>query len=482
MTWSNYSENFFGVIFVSEFMNRLVATFFGPFLNKYFYNINSSQIEIQILRGRAQIHDLIFKEECFIHHQIPFYIRRGVVNTLSLLYSSEQVKIEINNLILIGSEVFNNTFVSNNSNDSPKSILKKFLLPILQSILRMFFNSSFDSMRELFKNLTISIQKVHVRFEKIMNASQALGIVINSINMFSIDHHGEKTVIQNDPPTIDKRVTVNNFGIYFDTEATNINLSSDDFESQMIVDMSNRNHQFILNPISLNCIFTYNTRSHAITNMKLLLNELKMTINQDQYEIFKTMLYNFEKQRLYSYFELLNKRAIQCLVFQQTKKYLFNVNHAIDFLKNRNEFFHIWRNHVSNPTRYKKEYNDFISRLNPRTLYLLSSYSSMKLMNQDEVQLYEENEVKNPIEFEIAVETEIQFCLKDRNGKAVSLVIDDFKANGKRWKDLNSSSQKMDHSFKFEARSIFVNNLSNINYLRILDENKTINGSISFDC
>lgn len=196
-------------------LNSLVTRFLDPFLNQYF-KVNSKKIEIELMNGKAQLKDLIFQEDSFIQHQIPLYIKRGLVNSLSVAISSDQCNIFIENLILVGSEVYGSTIIPENQFIEVFTE-RTFIKQIIKSIISIFFDSSLKNMKKLFDNLTISIQKIHIRIEGLMNG-QSLGIMFGSVNLYSVNDSMQRIIVKNHPSTFSKKIEIKNFSIYFDTE------------------------------------------------------------------------------------------------------------------------------------------------------------------------------------------------------------------------------------------------------------------------
>ena len=487
---------------MNSILTSAVAHFLGPFLEQYFQEVDSSKIKIEILNGRAHLTDLLFKEDCFIRHQIPFFIKNGLLNSLTLTISSGKCEITINNILIVGSEVFSSTFIPNNSSIKPKSTIMSFISSIIQSILNTLFDSSLDSMRRLFDNLTVKIERVHIRVEGFMNSTQSFGVIINSINMYSIDHKGEKVIVENHPPSFLKKILFNNFGIYFDTEAVRIKFN-ETFEQQMIININSSKHKFILSPFSFNCIFKYSTVSNIVTDLQIDINKINLFFDLKQIIALKKLLENFKIQYEYNHLErpfrpIRSERsasiwwyyAYRCIAFKKAKIQPLKIQRAIEVLKNRKRFNEIWRKFIANPERHKKEYNNLINTLNPNTLALLKYYSLFviskeiddsvgQLTEKEIIHFFKEPKKINPFNFSVSLEDELQIGLKDDLGSELfSLDIRGLSAEGERSQDLNSPSQKVNNSISFKTDSIQFNNNLNEKYYKMIELSNGIKGSV----
>ena len=68
----------------------------------------------------------------------------------------------------------------------------------------------------------------------------------------------------------------------------------------MIMQIVNEN-EFVLNPISFDCVFKYNTEFNSIYDLKLNLGELNLTFNNLQNDAFQNLINNIKTQRFYNF-------------------------------------------------------------------------------------------------------------------------------------------------------------------------------------
>lgn len=499
-------------------LNNLVTRFLDPFLNQYF-KVNSKKIEIELMNGKAQLKDLIFQEDSLIQHQIPLYIKRGLINSLSVTISSDQCNIFIENLILVGSEVYGSTIIPENQFIEVFTE-RTFIKQIIKSIISIFFDSSLKNMKKLFDNLTISIQKIHIRIEGLMNG-QSLGIMFGSVNLYSVNDSMQRIIVKNHPSTFSKKIEIKNFSIYYDTENKYpINKYTDSFESQMIMQIANEN-EFIIHPISFECVFIYNTDFNTITNFKANLGELKLSFNNLQSDAFKKLINNIKVQRSLNFLgrpfkSVKSERSstlwwcysYRCIRYKKTNYQPLDITMALDVIKNRKKFYSLWKDYVLNPERNKKNYDDFKNTLNPNTLALLRYYSSFqfsrdtnnhsKLFTEDEIVKYFAKPKETiQSDFQITVNS-IQFDLNLKiKNKDDSLVIEEEEEDNGNYMPkeeyklvpllgfvmddivLNGSKNKDVISILFETTSFYIKNYKNEKYRNTMELPQGVKGAIN---
>ncbi|KAK8840800.1 hypothetical protein M9Y10_027622 [Tritrichomonas musculus] len=139
--------------------------------------------------------------------------------------------IKIDKLILIGNEFFGSLIPQNDFSNSKKSIEKTFLQSIIETILNILFCFLLSQIKNIFDLLTISIQNIHVRIERLKKDYPIYGIICKSIDISSIDQENEDIMTKNHPNDSLKRVVAKNFCVYLnDHEGPIDNISDNDLD------------------------------------------------------------------------------------------------------------------------------------------------------------------------------------------------------------------------------------------------------------
>ena len=223
-------------------------------LKHFFKKVDQDQF-VSASSQNLQIKNIFFKEDCFLNHQVPLYVKHGLIETLTISISFSRLDIKIDKLILIGNEFFGSLIPQNDFSNSKKSIEKTFLQSIIETILNILFCFFLSQIKNIFDLLTISIQNIHVRIERLKKDYPIYGIICKSIDISSIDQENEDIMTKNHPNDSLKRVVAKNFCVYLNVyEGPIDNISDNDLDldsfKSFMLDKTN-DYRFIINPIIL---------------------------------------------------------------------------------------------------------------------------------------------------------------------------------------------------------------------------------------
>lgn len=126
-------------------------------LKHFFKKVDQGQLASASLQNTL-IKNIFFKEDCFLNHQVPLYVKHGLIETLIISISFSQLDIKIDKLILIGNEFFGSLIPQNDFSNSKKTIEKTFLQSIIETILNILFCFFLSQAKNISDSLTISIQ------------------------------------------------------------------------------------------------------------------------------------------------------------------------------------------------------------------------------------------------------------------------------------------------------------------------------------
>lgn len=483
-------------------LNGIASKIISHLCGQYIDKINSSQLEIEIWNGKAHLENVTILENSFLARQIPFKVKNGIIGSLTLTFpwtklSTNPCIIDIDNILLVGEVCGGGMEESENIpniENTDSGIEEK---SIFDSIITKVLN-----------NLIINIQNIHIRVEALTNNTNnnmAIGLKIPSINVYTIDERGEKTILNEHPKVLNKKVEIRGFAIYVDTHCTFINNES--FVSQMIDENSSAQHQFIFNPFSFDAIYNYNSSSDLSyqTAFSVNSNDIEITLDNDQYKGIQVLLeqyYLFCKQRVYRHCgrparpprsdrssTLWWHYSHRCALFRIEKKTVFEVGTAIEMLHNRSRYFELYKG-VLNNTISDQQITDFEEQLDSKTVTLLRNYSSslysitindisQSLTEEEKQVVIAENrnmkkEKKGHSQFNVVLNT-LQLSLKEtKNGNKITSFI---------LKNLQTQLTKIkfNHSASIRIDSFYIMNYLSQQYPKTLEVSKGINGSFAIN-
>ncbi|KAH0786124.1 vacuolar protein sorting-associated protein VPS13 [Histomonas meleagridis] len=374
-------------------INSIAAKLISHLCGEYIEAIDSSNLETQIWNGKARLEKLIISENALINKKLPFRIKSGTIGSISLSFpwgklSSEPCVVDIENIFVIldvcGAVLVSrdlqvvapkieteNDKAKNNNNVSSGSIWSGLLQKVVD-------------------NLIVNVKNIHVRIEAKSNEEKcvAFGVTIPSINAFTVDENFQKVFVTEHKLTLKKKLTIQDFAIYIDTDVTEI--GKDNFDEKMLSGISST-HQHILKPFTFDGILTHsddvtidfaNDFNIITTTLNLSLDILQfrgLSVLKDQYS-------KFCKQRLYSQCGKPDRlprsvrssglwwRYIHRTTLVKNKTKIFNFSNALEFFKNRRKYYELYTNYIQKVDGSKIQLDSFEESLDQSTVVQLRSY------------------------------------------------------------------------------------------------------------
>ncbi|KAK8860174.1 hypothetical protein M9Y10_011838 [Tritrichomonas musculus] len=479
-------------------INGIVAKIISHLCGQYIEKIDSSQLELEIWNGKAHMENVKIMENSFLAHQIPFRVKQGIIGSISLAFpwsrlSTEPCIVDIENLLLVG-EIYGGALIShdltiqestNKTEITEQTMWDRMLLNILD-------------------NLIINIKNVHIRIESPTNNQQYIstGVVIPSINVHTVNEEGEKIILKEHQNFLLKKVTINNIGIYADTESIEIyNNDIESFKTKMINEIKTENHQFVLNPFSFDGIFKSSSQNiNPESSFSMISEIIELTLDNQQFKGLQILMNQYRlfcKQRLYSHCGRPDRPprsersstlwwcyAHRCSLDRNNWN-LLDVNVAIEMLKNRKKYFNIWSNFIKNSSAYRDQIDSFEDALDSNTVTLLRSYSTylyQKEINSIEGK-YTEGEIEvisqkvkkgGPFKLNLNLK-KLLFSLKESKNseKMTSFIINDLITE--------FIKTGFDNKASFQVGSFCIMNYMSNFYPRTLEASKGIKGSFDIN-
>ncbi|OHT11522.1 hypothetical protein TRFO_18966 [Tritrichomonas foetus] len=372
-------------IWQSLMLNGIAAKLISHLCGQYIEKVDSSQLEIDIWNGKAHMENLHIMENSFLAHHVPFRVKNGVVDSMSLSFpwnrlSSEPCIVDIDNILLVG-EVYGGALVSHDLTfqKQPKDD---------EVTEQSMWNGV---LTKILDNLVINIKNIHIRIEASVGSNNfiGIGITIPSINAFTIDGNDQQTFLSDHPSLLRKKVTINSFGIYVDTNVSEIDKEL--FKTKLIEGIYDNNHQFVISPSTFDGIYSIKSEIGSETNVKLeivfsvISNQFEVCLDSLQYRGIQNLFNQYRlfcKQRLYSHLgrpdrpprsqrssTLWWRYAYRCAIEDKNNKKL-DIKDTLEILKNRYLYYELWT------SQNKEKILQFEDTLESNTVTLLRSYSA----------------------------------------------------------------------------------------------------------
>lgn len=360
-------------------INSICAKVISHVCGEYVDHIDSSQLEMEIWNGKAKLENLSISPNAFISHKVPLKVKMGKIGKLSLAFpwnrlSSEPCIVDIEN-VFVNANITGSVWITSDLEAKQPEELK-----VDASQQGGMWSGVLN---KVIDNLQVNIRNIHIRIEvPTKNSLVAIGISIPYINAISVNESGEPAFLSDMPNYIRKKLSVADFSVYIDTNSHCLEESS--FEEMMISEMQRTDHQYILKPFTFDGIIVHSRNPHvAVQNEVTVLTEiLDLCLDNDQYKglvelYIQYQLYN--KQRLYSqcgkpdrlprsprssglWWRYCHKASIV-----KSQKQVFDVQSAIEILKNRQRYYELWQKH--------DELEEFEDSLEPSSITFLRIYS-----------------------------------------------------------------------------------------------------------
>ena len=398
-------------------LEGIASSILSHFLSKYIDKLNSNDLRMSLFSGTVSLDNLSIKQSALMEHQLPFKVEKGIVNSIkaSIPYTrlkSSPCKIEIDGILVLGT-VSGKVLIqadSNNVTSTPSDEYGELDAALQdQNVSKSDFTTGIIG--SVIDNLQVSITNVHIRLEyNVGNRTMAIGVVIPSIKVFTIDDNGIKVDVNTSKTEIRKKLILQNLSIYIDTSTNmldgGVRNDSDSFKRVMVDSIRDQNHQFILHEFSFEVLYQHpKATSGPITYGNILsinTSAIDLAIDALQYRCFAELQIEqarFQRRRFYAicgrpdefpgsskenasnnlWWQFLNRCSIK-----KNRPIDFNPQRALIFLKNRKKNLSTLSQILTRPNPKKDE--AFLKKLESQyggdIVILLRMYAKMVTENE----------------------------------------------------------------------------------------------------
>ncbi|EAY03106.1 hypothetical protein TVAG_415400 [Trichomonas vaginalis G3] len=379
-------------------MTRLIASkVISYVLGSYIEALDSSKLELSIFGGDVAFKNLKLKSHALASNGVPVNIKNGIIQSLSAKFpwlhlGTQAVAASVKGLYILGT--IDGSVLLENDMKTPTRTRSE-----LDSLCEKENLEKKDVMTGIvgtvIDNLIIDIQDIHIRLEfKIQDKIISAGIVIPSIQVFTIDDNGNKAFISQKPKILRKKVFIQNLSVYLDTNTNPID--NQKFLSE-ITAQSKGNHQYILKDFTFDTIWEHNNEKSLISdNFIADIPIIDIALDRLQWYAIDQLSwqqYMFNKQRLYRgcgrpdrparsersaglWWYFANNAA-------KVKKHpqLLDTQAALTFLKNRKQTSKFLEDYMvsTNRTAVKAEYTKLEEKFGLNVMYNMMTYSRYRI-------------------------------------------------------------------------------------------------------
>lgn len=254
------------------------AKILSYFLSNYIEGLNSSQLEMSLWNGTAKLEDISIKSDALTSQHIPMTVKRGKMSLIFLelpwgRLDSQSCQIKLENIYAV-TDVTGNALVSKDLEVTNTKVETNKEAEQGQG-------SMFTGLiTKIVDNLKVSIKNIHIRMELNNKGTlTAIGLVIKSIDLYSVDEKGEPKIYPAQSKIIRKKLVINGLGLYVDPNANYID-TNDIYES-----MASMYHQFIIDPFSTETTVVLNKGANPDQRISVYLYSptIKIVMNKLQY-------------------------------------------------------------------------------------------------------------------------------------------------------------------------------------------------------
>lgn len=366
---NSFSENFLrGNQKTKRRMLELVLSkLIAHYLKEYIQKIDSSQMETKIWKGQATFDNLDLLPTAFTSHQIPLYIKKGVISHVNLNFpwkklNSEACIIEIKDVYIVctpdGSALIKKDLqAKEDAIHIDESSQRNFTQEDAKGTWQSLTNTIIDNAR-------IDIENIHVRIEiPSKNSNYSLGFIIPRISMNTVDENNMPIRVMKRFNVLRKLLIFERLSIYFDIFSDSVPI--DDSFLRTMINLMKSQHQFIMSPLTVEFLLIH-TRNNpkAIQNQLVILTK-DILFSLDFLQCRSVLELNkrwqlFSIQRKYAHclrpvsFESMDDNwlyAHRCAI-SRAFPHIFKPDLALVILLNRKKYLKNYRkaNHLPNPS------------------------------------------------------------------------------------------------------------------------------------
>lgn len=390
-------------------MKNVISKIVSQALYNYIDPLLVGQLELEIFKGKAKIENLAIKESALAYHDLPFSVKKGLIETanVSIPWSSLQSEpciLELDEVYIFG-------FLQEEVIITSQLQLKR---SILNSVEQKTDNAKTPtSLVSILNNLQINIKNIHICLEVKSPAGPIhAGITLKELKLISCDENGKPGFFKGTNQKQYRNLMIDSLSFYMDTEPEKIDF--DNFAHFMKNSIAS-SHQRILPGMIFSTRFELNDDHQADFKytFKLITEQIKLQIDEPQYVSMMQLFSQLKKFQQKIRFgtcgrptispvnELISKQwfsyGYRCIQEQKEPNKLHVVN-ILAMLKNRKNYYNLWKEKSQTGEKFKGTKNDILlqkleDRLELNTILFLRSYSETK-MRKEQAKAFTKDELE----------------------------------------------------------------------------------------
>jgi hypothetical protein len=333
-------------------MDLIVSKFITHYLKAYIEKVDSSQMQMQFWKGHATFDNLTLRPTALSRHDLPLLIKRGMIGHVNVNFpwkhlTTEACVIEIDTVRIVAN-LDDSVLIKKDLEAPPTASSKK---PLSEEDAKGTWQSL---MSTVIDNARINIQNIHVRLEFNLGTTfVAIGFVIPQISLFTVDEQNVPVKTFQKFKVLRKQLRFVELSIYFDTTSEPVDL--DDFDVWMQYMQSKVEHQYVMKPLTVECILIHSRDPQDVKNrLSVLTRTVGFSIDflqcralleiQKKWNAFllkrnfATCYRPIESAQPFDLWAYAQRCAIHKL-----RPHVFKPSFALTILRNRKEFIQLYR-------------------------------------------------------------------------------------------------------------------------------------------
>ncbi|CAK9783702.1 putative late endosome to vacuole transport-related protein [Cutaneotrichosporon oleaginosum] len=290
---------------VKDIALRMLNAYVSPYVE----NLNPNDLQLSVLAGKAEFHDLRLKKSVLERFGLPVEIVAGDIGKLSITIPWQAIKnqparIEIDDIYVLARARTQGKIDPDEDARIEQATKQERLrrAEAVDNATSEVQEGHGDDQKETYlgaittkiiNNVQIHIRNIHMRYEDGSSTPEhpfAAGLTISEFKMVSTDENWVETFLQNNVKDVHKLAKLSALSLYFDTDSGSLDKGADNQKAtiQALKTMlSNRvEHQYILKPVTGEArlvIHRTMTNEQPKFDINVLFDEIGVVLDGAQY-------------------------------------------------------------------------------------------------------------------------------------------------------------------------------------------------------
>ncbi|KAK8880768.1 hypothetical protein M9Y10_003456 [Tritrichomonas musculus] len=366
------------------------STIFSKFLDQYIEKVDKNQVDVSLLKGHAELHNVSFTQNLLTSFGIPLAINDShadqiIVDFPIMKNNSKSTYFQVTGIDIYATPEWSalNKVSINSVADLIQSIEdeKKATKADKQKVWNSWIEKVIDNAKIDIRNV-----RLHIEFDNYNNKKGALTLFFESLMMNTVDSEGKIVFLKEKPEILRKRIKLTSFSIalYTDVEpfqsfkqldSIKYNfLTQSSFSLTMIHDRRKNSNFFNTFSIVFGPIFFY-IRQEQYFSLQHLINDLMKSQIRQKFQ--SCMKPSIEKVNLKYYIKMWSF-LYRCAI-KMRRPHQFNPSIALQFLKKKKEYAKGFMSTINRKQFVKKS----IKNNGEELTFLLIQYSSILIRRKE---------------------------------------------------------------------------------------------------